>query len=105
MPVVVSGDRVLEMVINGAKGIAERKKLAELKQILLDEFQVDDNDWLTIRRLARAIGLDPEEKTDRKATAQLLIRLPAPGPARASRKRNDGPPTEELWGLKSVVGP
>jgi hypothetical protein len=101
----VPADKLLEILIRGARSLAERKKLESLKKTLLAEFEVDEYDWLTIARLAKAIGLEAENETDRKATAQLLIRLPDPGPARASRKRNNGPPAEELWGLKSVVGP
>lgn len=107
MPISVNigADRLLEWLFKEKPSPTERRELELRRELLLKEFQVDDFEWLSLRRLARAIALDPEQPVARDATSRLLISLPAPGPARPSRKRHDGEPAEERWGLVTVVGP
>lgn len=76
---------------------------------LLNEFSVGADEghrWLSLRRLCWSIGLDPSIPINRQTTAEILITLPHPGPARASRKwRPDWKPEDQRWGLVSAVGP
>jgi hypothetical protein len=104
----IGADSIFEWALKGAKSPAERRELRLRREKLLEEFRAGAEEgfqWLSLRRLARSIGLDATNDIDRNATAQLLVSLPEPGPARASRRPDPTQPrAEERWGLVTVVG-
>jgi hypothetical protein len=104
----IGADKIFERALGGARSPAERRELRVRSERLLEEFRVvagRGHKWLSPRRLARPIGPDAISDIGRSATAQLLISLPEPGAARASRRPDPNQsPAEERWGPVTVVG-
>jgi hypothetical protein len=104
---IVAGpiDRVLGWFESAFKANSRRMASDRQRVRLLQEFDTAGFRWLTLGRLAGALGLDPEDKSDLETTRKLLVTLPAPGPARKdTTPANRGKPeAEQLWGLASVV--
>jgi hypothetical protein len=109
-PTMVAGpiDRILGWVESGFKANHRRVAADRQRARLLQEFetaQAASFRWLTLGRLAGALGLDPETKADLETTRKLLVSLPPPGPARkdTTRANRGKPEAEQLWGLTSMV--
>jgi hypothetical protein len=106
-------NRVLGWMQAGFLVIPKTLKIRKLSKLIVQEFEKAHEDesrnWLTVRRLTRAIYLDPNKAEDLATTVVILGGLKQPNRARQDRTRPKPdeppkPPTEMLWGLIKYVG-
>jgi hypothetical protein len=105
-------NRILGWIERGAQSRSERREQRELHDKLLKEYEAAAKkgfSWLSLYLLASSIGLKPTRSRDLEGTRKLLLSLPAPGPARPSRRRprSDNKEYDQKWGLVTDerVGP
>jgi hypothetical protein len=103
-------DRILGWIEAGFLCIIHIMRDRKCRSQLLEDFEnahaSENYNWLSLRRLATAIYLDPSKNEDLDRTVGVLKGMKPPNNARQDRTPpNPGKPRQEMkWGLIKYVG-